>query len=549
MKPGGTVKSRIVEIMSTFERIPRLFRCVWILTVFVSQFADAATLESINPQIVQNDSNNIPVTFTITNVPVGGSVTVEKFADLNNNAEIDAGEPLVHSFTVTDGQVPLIGGVRNINVAGDDDGVANGQIIVHETYPSVGTVVSRIAGNYCYRLSGQAFLMVFEVTQNLSLQQGVMGAVTAAQGGQPLGDIPVVLEAVNGNQSYGTFADASGHYVIYAPPGLYTVQPVAKGFVSNQVSDEVTVSTNQFVTENLALDSASLTISGTVKDAATGVGIPGIAVTGTSSTNLVVAAFSDSTGAYSLMVTAGTWSIKPDQDSLAELGYVGPKKTTLAINSSTVQDLAVQKATALFWGTVTDEQQHAVTIRVEGTDSANAFKAVGRSFGTGGLYTAGIVADTWNLEPDASDAMAQGFASPDSAQLDISNGQALRQDFVLQSQVATPTPTLTLVQTPTVTATHPPSPTPSATSTKTAIQPTRTATFGTPLPTSTPGGCVGDCDGNRQVGVDELVKGVNIALDNLDVSQCPAIDCHNDHHVTIDCLVQAVNNALSGCGS
>ena len=48
--------------------------------------------------------------------------------------------------------------------------------------------------------------------------------------------------------------------------------------------------------------------------------------------------------------------------------------------------------------------------------------------------------------------------------------------------------------------------------------------------------------------VDELVKGVSIALGNLTLDQRPAFNCNGNGHVTVDCLIKAVNNALNGCG-
>jgi len=59
--------------------------------------------------------------------------------------------------------------------------------------------------------------------------------------------------------------------------------------------------------------------------------------------------------------------------------------------------------------------------------------------------------------------------------------------------------------------------------------------------------CVGDCGGDNRVTVDELVTGVNIALDNLPVSSCLPMDASGDGHVTVDELLTAVNNALDGC--
>jgi len=67
-----------------------------------------------------------------------------------------------------------------------------------------------------------------------------------------------------------------------------------------------------------------------------------------------------------------------------------------------------------------------------------------------------------------------------------------------------------------------------------------------PTPVSTPAECVGDCDGNGTVSIDELVKGVNIALDNAELNTCPQFDADGSGTVTIDEVVKAVNAALSG---
>ncbi|HUI26499.1 MAG TPA: cohesin domain-containing protein, partial [Candidatus Kryptonia bacterium] len=58
---------------------------------------------------------------------------------------------------------------------------------------------------------------------------------------------------------------------------------------------------------------------------------------------------------------------------------------------------------------------------------------------------------------------------------------------------------------------------------------------------------VGDCDGNDKVSVDELVKGVNIALATADLQTCPEFDEDDNMKVTVDELVKGVNNALNGC--
>ena len=65
--------------------------------------------------------------------------------------------------------------------------------------------------------------------------------------------------------------------------------------------------------------------------------------------------------------------------------------------------------------------------------------------------------------------------------------------------------------------------------------------------TPMPNGCVGDCNGNGTVAINELVVGVNIALGNAQVSGCTSFDKNANGGVEINELVQGVNNALNGC--
>lgn len=60
--------------------------------------------------------------------------------------------------------------------------------------------------------------------------------------------------------------------------------------------------------------------------------------------------------------------------------------------------------------------------------------------------------------------------------------------------------------------------------------------------------CVGDCNGDNMVEINELILGVNISLGSQPVSACPAFDCEHNGTVPINCLIQGVNNALNGCG-
>jgi hypothetical protein len=89
----------------------------------------------------------------------------------------------------------------------------------------------------------------------------------------------------------------------------------------------------------------------------------------------------------------------------------------------------------------------------------------------------------------------------------------------------------------------PPTPTPSVTLTPTA----------TPTPTNGVVPCVGDCNGDGQVTIDDLIRMVNIALGLLPIcpndlnSGCLAGDANCDCQITVDEIVRAVQNSLQGC--
>jgi hypothetical protein len=71
------------------------------------------------------------------------------------------------------------------------------------------------------------------------------------------------------------------------------------------------------------------------------------------------------------------------------------------------------------------------------------------------------------------------------------------------------------------------------------FRPTRT-------PTPTPLPCVGDCNGDREVTIGEVVKCVNLSQ-GQPLSSCPVADANGDGVVTIDEVVQCVNGFQNGC--
>jgi len=59
--------------------------------------------------------------------------------------------------------------------------------------------------------------------------------------------------------------------------------------------------------------------------------------------------------------------------------------------------------------------------------------------------------------------------------------------------------------------------------------------------------CTGDCDGDGQVTVNELILMVNIALGSADVSACPIGDFDKSGDITVNEIIRGVNFALGQC--
>lgn len=141
------------------------------------------------------------------------------------------------------------------------------------------------------------------------------------------------------------------------------------------------------------------------------------------------------------------------------------------------------------------------------------------------------------------EGVAQGMA-----RIVSTSGDVLCSAQLLDSDLTPPT-SLTALQVH-VLGESPPSPTATATDTATP-QPTATPTMTlTPTPRPTPKpilGCTGDCNDDLTISVDELVRGINIALGHSSLASCRGFDRDEDGSVDIEELVRAVTGAIAGC--
>lgn len=59
--------------------------------------------------------------------------------------------------------------------------------------------------------------------------------------------------------------------------------------------------------------------------------------------------------------------------------------------------------------------------------------------------------------------------------------------------------------------------------------------------------CVGDCDADGGVTVNEVIRGVSVALGSAPLAACTAFDANGDSIVSVDEILLALNNALNAC--
>lgn len=391
----------------------------------------------ISPANITNDYSG-KVTLTISGLTPGKTVLVEKFTDFNGNGVVDAGDTLIRSFKVTDGQLPVIGGVRNLNVPGDDDATTNSVITVQLDQPGLDTVIGTATGTFIFRVSDPAsgfapVTQIFTVAQK-SYPEGVKGKITAVAGGAALTNAFVVLLDGFGNPLSSTLSDAGGNYTFKTLPGNYQIVPIVSNFVASVSIGAATVATNVFTTNNFALTNGTFTISGRLTDASSGAGLAGIFVNGETTNNLFSGSLTDANGNYSFSVLPSQWKVKMGEDQIAQAGYLRPQNdivTNITSASAANINFALSKATALIYGTVKDNLNNPLPgVPIFAQDQANVFKVNGRTFSTNANYTVGVAAGTWSVNVSSDYLVATGYTGP-GTNVTLTAGQAVQANLVI----------------------------------------------------------------------------------------------------------------------
>ncbi len=388
------------------------------LIVGLAQTACATVAFTVTPSAVSNTFSG-PITLQITGLTNTETVVVQKFIDANTNGVVDAGDTLWQQFNLTDGTNFVIGGVTNINVPGDTDGTANGQITAKLNFQS--DFLQTIVGKYLFVLSSPVghfapLTNSFAVT-NFPFGQKFTGTVLTNGVAAPNTDVILFQPSSDGNLNPlgGATANSSGVYTIQAAPGTYLLVPFGSSnlFANVATSPTLTLSNNVTITTNLSLTLATRKISGKIVDANnSSIGLPGLLVPVQTQSGLLAVGFTDTNGNFTAGVASSQWQIQDDSSGPAFHGYVGLQHGTVVdttTGSVAGVTVALPKATAFFYGTVKDNFGNPLsgTVEVQAYDNNNGLYQADGYTDTNGNYVIAAVGglgsnDLWQVNIDNS---------------------------------------------------------------------------------------------------------------------------------------------------
>jgi alpha-tubulin suppressor-like RCC1 family protein len=365
-------------------------------------------------------------------VEAGGTIFVDQVADVNGNGAADSGEPVIRSFSVTDG-VSLV----NPNVPGDDDGSADGAISITLGYNNT-LDVYHAPGAYVFRAAASATAeAAFSVTP-VAQSQTLAGTVT--DGSNPVAGALVQLTDKWQRPVAWAVTDALGNFLFDVPQaGEYRVVPMAFGFATPKTAILlVSVASDTTLTGvDLTLAAGTWQVSGQVYNAAGGEGISGVLVQAESADTLGIA-LTDALGNYELMLPAGDYAFTLPATSFANPAFrgfclTGTEGLNLGVTGDvTGNDFALTPGSTLLSGRVTDEFGLPVSgLPVVGLSMPSGQALAQSVTDADGNYALRLlVADNWAVTVEFASAQSLGYLANTLGGLSTTAGSLAGQDLV-----------------------------------------------------------------------------------------------------------------------
>ncbi len=356
---------------------------------------DAAVSLTVLPAAVSNTYSG-SITLNITGLTNGEMVKVQTYLDLSGDGVVEAGDPLMDAFNLTDGGASIIGGVTNISVPFDSNSATGAITTVLSFAPTLENVVAQKIYRVISSPSGAFTPVTATLTvTNAGLAQSVSGVVYS-NGVTPLAHAVVVaLTAENTSYVAGTVANASGYYYLTLPPGSYVLMPALPGYFADEsLSPVVTLTNGASATNNLVLTNGPVSISGQIFDAGTSNVLGGVFVQAQANSYFAVA-FSDTNGNYTVGATSNNWKISVSPERLSRRAYVTPQGSALKVNATlgdvTNANFGLYKGNALFYGRLMVTNTPIANVVVADNDENALFNSKGYTDANGNYAVVALV--------------------------------------------------------------------------------------------------------------------------------------------------------------
>ena len=284
----------------------------------------------------------------------GEAVLFEQLADLNGNGQVDAGEPVVRSFTVTDGVAPALP-----NRPGDGDGAVNGVIL---TRLDLRDNLDRFhaPGDYLVRASSSLGSLVKPLRLSQVIQpQAVSGSVR--KGTQPAPGVYLKLQDKWQRNLGYALTDSLGRFELQVrDPGTYRLVPLVPGHVPTAGPPTVQLAAGQLLNNlDLAMVAGTHAVSGRVLDSQSGQGVAGVLVEAAGSAGQVET-LTGAGGSFTFTLPAGSFELAVSADpslGASAQGFAagsGARRQLSVAGAMVNQDLSLTPAPTLVSGRVVD---------------------------------------------------------------------------------------------------------------------------------------------------------------------------------------------------
>jgi hypothetical protein len=432
--------SRFNKTANFVKTIFKNFLFAVLLFFGLAQSARAAVGLTISPNTVSNTYNG-KITLTITGISSGGTVVIQKFADLNTNGVIDAADYMLQQFSLTDAAASVFHdgstAVTNFNVPVDTDTTA-GQITAAVNFQN-GDFSQNLVGRYLYKVySSSGTVTNSLMVTNFPFAQSFTGNVFSNSTATVVSNAIILLfqPSSNGNLNpkAGTVANNSGNYTIKVPPGNYLLVAIRSNYLANTMTAPLlTLGSGSTITTNLTLTNATQSISGAIVDSTNpALGIPGFLVPAESTTNgFLGVGFADTNGNFTIGTRPDQWKLSSDDNGLVVHGYLALQnsiKTNTAGGSVTKITNALPKATAIFYGSVKDNLGNPLFgIYISSSDDMGQYETEAFTDANGN-YVAGASGTNWNVNV-STDSNPTNYVFSQGFDTALTNGQAQQVDF------------------------------------------------------------------------------------------------------------------------